>query len=82
MKDHPMKNLDVLVYFCPEAVGENRYRAFFDSPTTPIYFSGRTSTEARDRAVAFKKKAVAYNEAAYRVRCENLAKGRAKRAAK
>lgn len=82
-KHHPIRDQEVLVYYCADAAEPYRYRAVFGtSREFPIFFDAGDFHSARARAEAFREEVIAKNEAAFLARENALVKARAARAQK
>ena len=79
MTHHPLRDVSVNVYHCPDAIEARQYIAFFTDANVCIYFPGSTYQDAHERAVAFQNSTVEQHEAAYVARVKGLEAGRAKR---
>ena len=82
MTHHPLRDVGVNVYHCPEAIEAKRYIAFFTDANVCIYFPGPTHQNVYERAVAFQNRTVEANEATYVARIAALEAGRKKRKVK
>jgi len=80
---HPMRNLDVIVYQKVSGQSGPRFIAKYEPfHVYPVFFSGDTEHEARLKAKDFADDAVAKHEATYQKRRANAEKARGARDAK
>lgn len=79
MTHHPLRDVGILVYHCPEAPESDRYRAFYTDKKLCIYFPRSSHREAYNAALHWQNEQIERHEYTYRQRREAAAKARAAR---